>query len=163
VFLRSEVKEYAPQPVTFQEVQSGENAMLGFNHMVRFDAGRHYVKAGYQIDFDDTRGGDFDYIGHKWLAGFQYTLPWQEIRVVYDFSLHHRDYRFRHSLLPLDDPNTRERSDDEMLNQVRFEWPLPWRKDLTAILDFQATNVRSNFAEFTYHRRVGTLALAWRF
>ena len=33
----------------------------------------------------------------------------------------------------------------------------------TAVLDFQAAHVRSNFAEFTYHRRVGTLALVWAF
>jgi tetratricopeptide (TPR) repeat protein len=163
-FLRSEVKEYAEKrPLPTQEFQDGENWMLGVHHVVRFEGGRHFVKGGYQIDFDDTRGRDFDYIGHKWLTGFQYTLPWQDIRLVYDFSMHFRDYRFRHAFLPLDDPDTRERNDHEMVNQVRFEWPVPWRKDLTAIADFQFTNVRSDIPVFTYHRRVVTLAIAWQF
>ena len=163
-FFRNEVKEYTEtRPHPAEEFQDAINWMFGLQHMARFNEGRHYVKAGYQVDFDDTRGRDFEYLGHKFLAGFQATLPWQEIRLIYDFAMHHRKYRFKHAFLPLDDPDTRARDDHDMVNQVRFEWPVPWGKNLTAILDFQATHVRSNFAEFTYHRRVGTLALVWAF
>lgn len=163
-FLRNEVKEYTEtRPLPQQEFQDAIHWMLGVQHMVRFRDGRDYVKLGWQGDFDDTRGRHYDYVGHKFLAGFQTTLPWRNIRLVYDFSMHHRNYRFRHLFLPLDDPDTRERDDHEMLNQVRFEWPLPWGRNLTAVLDYQDTKVRSNFAVFTYTRRVGTLALAWTF
>ena len=162
-FFRVDVKQYSEtRPFPSQEFQDGENWMLGFQHLMQFAAGRHYVKAGYQVDFDDTRGRDFDYIGHRFFGGFQYTVPWQGIRLVYDVSMHYRDYRFRHWFLPIDDPDTRERNDHELVNQARLEWPLPWAK-LTMIADFQATNVRSNIAAFTYHRRVGTLAIAWQF
>ena len=163
-YLRSDVKQYAEtRPLPSQEFQDGESYAFGFSHLMRFEGGKHYAKLGYQVNFDDTRGRDYDYIGHKWMAGFQYTLQWQDIRVVYDFSMRYRDYRFRHFFFPLDDPDTRERNDHDMVNQVRFEWTLPWRKDITAILDFQFTNVRSDIPALTYHRRVGTFALVWQF
>ena len=108
------------------ESQSGTNYLVGFLHMLRFGNDRHYLRGGYQFDYDDTDGRNYTYVGHRFLVGAQYTLPWYNIRLGYDFDMHYRNYLHANTVLPVTAPGTIERSDHEFTNIVRVEVPLPW-------------------------------------
>ncbi|MBI2554206.1 MAG: hypothetical protein HYV92_07260, partial [Candidatus Rokubacteria bacterium] len=156
--VRVESKEYSElRPIASQEFQDAENVLVGLLHVLRFDADRHFVKMGYQVDRDNTRGANFDYWGHRFLGGFQYTLPWWDVKLSYDYSLHYRDYLFRHSRFPESQPGTRERSDHEQSHAARIELPLPNNFRLAG--DYLATISRSNLAPFSYEREVFTLSV----
>jgi tetratricopeptide (TPR) repeat protein len=47
------------QDVTPPEIRDAINYMVGPMHFVVFDEGRHYVKLGYQFDYDDANGRDW--------------------------------------------------------------------------------------------------------
>lgn len=159
---RVDVKEYTEiRPLATAQFQDAVNWMVGGLHLVRFAQDRHFLKAGYQFDIENARGNDYAYMGHRFLAGAQYTLPWWNMRLIYDFGLHYRDYAHRHSVFPDDAPETKERSDHEYSHIARIEMPLP--KNFTLSLDYQATNQRSNLAVFTYRRNVYTLSLSWQY
>jgi len=129
--------------------------------LARFAQDRHLLKLGYQFDYEDSRGANLAYLGHKLLLGGQYTLPWHRIRLSYDVSLHHRDYLNKHSLFPEDDPGTRKRRDDEVSHLVRVDMPLG--SGFTVSADYQGTNQRSNLAPFTYSRNIYTLSVSWSY
>ncbi len=160
--LRGEVKEYSEvRPLARQEFQDGVNGMLGGVHVFRFEQERHNVKVGYEIDLENTRGRNFDYLGHRLLAGGLYTLPWHDIRLSYDYYVHIRDYRNKHSSLPVDSPDRRKRSDTEHGHAIRLAVPLP--RDFTLSADVQITRSRSNIPVYGYDREVFTLSLGWQY
>jgi len=159
---KAEVKDYLQLSTTeSEEVQDGNNYLLGLLHVFRFAQDRHLLKLGYQFDYEDSRGANLAYLGHKLLLGAQYTLPWHRIRLSYDFSLHHRDYLNKHSLFPEDDPGTRKRRDDDVSHLVRVDVPLG--SGFTVSADYQGTNQRSNLAPFTYNRNIYTLSVSWSY
>src|SRR5256885_1875098 len=98
-------------PPPRQEVRDAHNYMAGSLHLLRFAQDRHFVKVGYQIDWDQTDGRNYEYVGHRLSAGAQYTLPVGGVRLKYDFDVHLRDYRHRSSILPRYAPDTRRRAD----------------------------------------------------
>jgi len=53
-------------------------------------------------------------------------LPWQDIRLRYDFDVHLRSYLNKDAILPSTAPNTKKRSDEEMLHEFRVEYPVPY-------------------------------------
>lgn len=144
-----------------EERRSGQNVMAGFTHFVRFPGDRHLLKVGYQFDVDEADGRNFQYRGHRLLAGVQVTLPWRELRVRYDFDLHLRHYRHRHSLFPAAAPGTRRRADTEQTHIVALTIPLPG--DLTLVAEYQGTVARSNLDVFTFDRNVFSLSLVWSY
>src|SRR6185295_6174498 len=75
-----------------EELRDAQNYALGLTHFVRFEEDRHYLKLGYQFDRDDTVGRNYTYVGHRIVAGGQYTLPWQSLRLRYDLDVHTRVY-----------------------------------------------------------------------
>lgn len=157
-----ELKDFAQvPPLDREEVQDGNNYMIGLLHVFRFSQDRHLVKLGYQLDYEDARGANFEYLGHRVLASAQYTLPWYGIRLIYDFGIHVRRYLNKHSLYPEDDPGTRKRADHESSHLVRVEVPLPG--SFKAAFDYQGTNQRSNLAPFTYTRSLYTLSVTWTY
>src|SRR5262249_38730162 len=101
------------------------------------------------------------YLGHRFLVGGQYTLPWYGIRLSYDFSLHHRNYENKNSLYPEDDPGTRRRKDDQYTHLARVEMPLG--AGFAAALDYQGTIQRSNLAPYTYDRNIYTISVSWTY
>ena len=144
-----------------EEKRSGNNYMAGFTHFFRFEGDKHFVKLGYQLDRDDTVGNNFEYLGHRLLAGFQYTLPWGGARLRYDFDLHLRDYRHTNTLLPVTAPNTVARYDREYNHIVGLSVPLP--RDFTLLLEYQATVARSNLDVFAFDRNFFSLSLVWSY
>ena len=164
---RLEVKEYRevrPPPVA--EIQDAVNYLLGAVHFVRFDRDRHFVKLGYQIDLDDTRGRNYRYLGHRLLAGSQYTLPWGNIRLGYDFDVHYRDYLEPHTILPLGRAGTRERSDLDYTHTARLDVPLPWFTPDQAFFvtgEYIHKEVDSNLSVFSYDRNYVTVYFTWQY
>jgi len=162
VTLKAEIKEFVEKlPISRDEFQDGSNYMIGFVHLFRFAEDRHFIKLGYQCDFEDSEGRNYVYLGHRVLAGVQYTLPWNRVRLSYDFAFHHRYYENKNSLYPEDDPGTRRRKDDEYSHLIRVEVPLG--AGFTAGIDYQGTIQRSNLAPYTYERNIYTVSVSWTY
>jgi tetratricopeptide (TPR) repeat protein len=149
------------QPIVREESRDADNLMAGVQHFLRFAEDRHFLKLGYQFDWDHTEGRNYEYRGHRLLAGGQYTLPWRAIRLKYDFDLHLRGYVFPNSLLPSNDPGHRQRYDKEATHVFRVEVPLPY--DLTLSAEYLKTINVSNLEVFDYNRNVTSLILSWTF
>ncbi len=146
------------------DTRSGDNYMAGFLHFVRFAEDRHYVKIGYQFDWDDTgndEGRNWMYYGNRLSFGGQYTLPWQALRLKYDLDVHFRDYTYKNTLLPTYAPGSKWRQDQEVTNIVRAELPLP--RNFTLAAEYQVTRVFSNIEVFAYIRNVASLSLIWSY
>jgi hypothetical protein len=158
------------------EDRDARNFMIGLTHVFRFAQDQHYIRIGYQFDYEKADGRNYDYAGNRFLAGGQYTLPWGSTRLRYDFDLHERHYRHANTLLPVVNPGSREREDFEQTHVVRVEQvlfknlgpsaigcaptaPCP----LTLAAEFQRTMAESNLAIFTYNRNVFSLTLSWQY
>jgi tetratricopeptide (TPR) repeat protein len=168
VFGRYQSKFFDREPGTpARVVRDADNWMVGALHLIRFQSDAHFVKLGYQFDYEDAWGRDFQYRGHRLLAGGQYTLPWKAIRLKYDIDAHLRDYLHANLLTPLSAPNEKRRQDEEIVNTVRAEIPLGntcVRKDdcigWTLAAEYQRTDAHSNIPVFDYTRNVFSLILS---
>jgi hypothetical protein len=163
VFGRYQNKEFGegvPAPPK-QEVRNADNLMAGLVHLLRFAQDRHFLKAGYQFDYEAAEGSNYAYRGHRLITGGQYTLPWYGIRLRYDLDVHLRDYWNRNTLLPTTSPGTLKRRDREITNVARAELPLP--HGLTLSGEYQSTLNISNLAVFDYTRNVFSLILSWTY
>jgi len=163
VFGRYQNKEFDERvpPLPKQEVRDADNYTIGALHVLRFAQDQHFLKGGYQFDYEDTEGMNYAYYGHRLLAGGQYTLPWYGIRLKYDLDVHLRDYVHRNNILPTYAPGTKERFDAEVTNVVRAELPLPYNLTLSA--EYQLTRNLSNIEVFHYARNVVSMILSWRY
>jgi len=164
---RYKEKESVPQVVIPSELnQDATNWLVGAIHFVRFDRDRHFIKGGYQLDVEQAKGSDYSYVGHRFLLGGQYTLPWNDIRLIYDFDLHYRDYLHNNLLLPTAAPGSKERNDKEYTNTFRAEVPLPWFfKSQTLFVTAEYTNkiVDSNLDLYSYGRNYGAIYFTWQY
>ena len=143
------------------ENRDGNNWMIGGTQLFRFSEDRHYLKIGYQFDWDDTVGQNYEYTGNRITAGGQYTLPWYAIRLKYDLDVHFRNYQNPNTLFPTSAPGTTRRRDTEIVNIVRAELPLP--RSFTLAFEYQSTVNMSNLALFDYTRNVYTMMIAWSY
>ncbi len=158
---RTRIKDFSQPNIPPEEDRDATNFMVGGTHFFRFEQDRHYVKFGYQYDVDDAEGANWDYYGHRFLVGGQYTLPWGDIRLRYDLDVHLRNYRNKNSLLPVTAPNTTRRDDQEIINLVSIAKDLS--DNVTVSLDFLFDDNISNLDVFNYTRNVFSLSLTWRF
>ena len=162
VFGRYQRKDFIERQQTARaEIRDADNWMAGFQHFLRFAEDRHYLKLGYQFDYEDADGNDWAYRGHRILAGAQTTLPWWGIRLKYDFDVHLRNYIFPNTILPSNNPGRERRFDEEFNHAVRAEVPL--RAGLTFVLEYLSTDSHSNLDVFSYRRNVTSASLAWSF
>ncbi len=167
---------YASPGQLADEDRDARNWMVGLTHVFRFAQDKHYIRVGYQFDYEKADGRNFTYAGNRFLAGGQYTLPWGSTRLKYDFDLHERHYLHANTLLPVVNPGTREREDFEQNHVVRVEQvlaanigpasigcaptaPCP----LTLAAEYQRTVAESNLAVYTYNRNVWSLTLSWQY
>jgi tetratricopeptide (TPR) repeat protein len=135
------------------------NWIVGPVHVFRFASDRHLIRIGYQFDYEDARGSDWAYVGHRILTGGQYTLPWGETRLRYDYEVHFVDYPHTQAVFPVTAPNTMKRHDTEQLHEFRAEKPLS--NTLTLSAEYLGTFSQSNLAVFNFHRNVFSLILTW--
>ena len=160
--MRLQTKEFsADSNIAPEERRDARNWMAGLLHVLRFAGDRHLLRAGYQVDVEDADGRNFTYLGHRLLVGGQYTLPWWDMRLKYDYDVHFRNYTHAHSLLPVVNPASRERADTEQTHVFRVEQPLP--QSLTLALEWQASIARSNLPVFSFNRNVYSLTLSWQY
>jgi hypothetical protein len=158
---RYQSKEFDEAPSTPDESRDADHWMVGGQHFLRFADDRHFLKLGYQFDWEDADGRNYAYDGHRLLAGAQATLRWRQIRLRYDFELHLREYRHPHTLEPSGDPGHRRRDDKEFTHAVRLELPLPG--NLTLAAEYLKIVNDSNLAVFDYSRQVTSLTLFWTY
>ncbi len=138
------------------------NYMAGLIHFFRFQADQHYIKLGYQIDWEDAQGSNWTYLGHRFLVGGQYTLPWGDIRLRYDLDAHLRDYRNPHTFLPGGcAPCTTHRSDKELTHVFSASKDLPG--NITLSLEYLLDMNISNLALYDYTRNVVSFSVSWRY
>jgi tetratricopeptide (TPR) repeat protein len=143
------------------ENRDASNWMIGGAQFFRFSEDRHYLKIGYQFDWDDTVGSNYEYVGNRITAGGQYTLPWYAIRLKYDLDVQFRNYQNPNTLFPTSSPGTTRRRDTEIVNIVRAELPLAW--SVTLAFEYQSTINNSNLALFAYTRNVYTMMISWSY
>ncbi len=167
---------YATPGQLADEDRDARNWMVGFTHVFRFAQDKHYVRVGYQFDYENTDGRNYAYAGNRVLAGGQYTLPWGSTRLKYDFDLHQRHYLHANSLLPVVNPGTREREDTEQNHVFRIEQLLAKNLGPTSIgcaptapcplslaAEYQRTVADSNLAVYSFNRNVWSLTLSWQY
>jgi tetratricopeptide (TPR) repeat protein len=170
-FFRYQHKEFFEEdPAQLRdEFRDAHNYMAGALHLLRFAQDRHLIKGGYQLDVEDAQGRNYSYLGHRFLVGGQYTLPWYGIRLFYDFDVHLRNYLNANSVLPTYAPGTNERFDEELNNSVRAELPFAgpalWgaATRMTLSASYQNTIANSNIEVFDYTRNVYSLTLSWAY
>jgi len=159
-YQRKDFNEEPPRPVQ-RDIRDANNYMGGFLHLLRFADDRHFLKAGYQLDYEDTEGANFEYLGHRVLLGAQYTLPWASIRLKYDFDVHIRGYSNTNTVAALTGEGSKRRHDEEFTNIFRIEVPLP--AGFTVSGEYQSSINQSNVAVFDYSRNVVSLTLSWTY
>ncbi len=167
---------YASAGQLLDEDRDARNWMVGLTHVFRFAQDKHYIRVGYQFDYEKADGRNFSYAGNRFLTGGQYTLPWGSTRLKYDFDLHQRHYLHANSLLPVVNPGTREREDFEQNHVVLVEQVLAANLGpasigcasnapcpLTLAAEYQRTVSDSNLAVYSYNRNVWSLTLSWQY
>lgn len=142
--------------------RDAHNYMAGLIHFFRFQADQHYIKLGYQADWEDAQGSNWSYLGHRILVGGQYTLPWGAIRLRYDLDAHLREYRNAHTFLPGGcAPCTTERSDQQLTHVISASKDLPG--NLTLSVEYLLDMNISNLPLYDYTRNVVSFSVSWRY
>jgi tetratricopeptide (TPR) repeat protein len=167
---------YATRGQLVDEDRDARNWMVGLTHVFRFAQDKHYIRVGYQFDYENADGRNYGYAGNRFLAGGQYTLPWGSTRLKYDFDLHQRHYLHANTLLPVVNPSSREREDAEQNHVFRIEQVLAKNLGPTAIgcaptapcpltlaAEYQRTVADSNLPVFSFNRNVWSLTLSWQY
>lgn len=160
---RLQGKDYMNQDslITTADNRDATNYMAGFTHFLLFEGGRHYLKAGYQFDYDSAQGENWSYVGNRFLAGFQYVLPWWELRFRGDFDIHLPGYTNRNTLFPITAPGTIHRWDRNISTQVSLAKDLP--RNITVAVEYSYNRNISNLAVFDYDRNVVSLSVSWKY
>jgi tetratricopeptide (TPR) repeat protein len=148
-------------PIPPQENRNGIDYMLGLSHVMQFLDGKLQGRLGYQFDWDNTRGSDYQYVGNRVIAGAQYTLPWFGITVSDNFDVWLRDYLNVNAVFPITAPGTVERFDTQYTNVLSIGLPLS--HGLSLSLDWQYINQQSNIDVFAYKRNVVSLIMTWTY
>ncbi|HEY6199791.1 MAG TPA: surface lipoprotein assembly modifier, partial [Candidatus Binatia bacterium] len=142
--------------------QDALNNTVGWLHFFLFEKSRHYIKIGYQYDDENARGRNWDYRGHRLLAGFQYTLPW-DVRFRYDLDYHWRYYVHRNTLHPESTPPLVRRRDNEPIHLVGVAKDFRFVVPFTAAVEYFYDRGHSNIDLYDFRRHNVTMSLAWHF
>lgn len=158
-----QVKEFYNQTTLVEKAENRDslNYLAGIIHFFRFEADRHFIKLGYQFDYEAAEGNNWSYLGNRFLLGLQYTLPWGDIRLRNDFDIHFRAYTFPHSFLPLGNAPSIHRSDQEIVNLLTASKDFPG--NITVSVEYLLDVNVSNLALYDYTRNVVSLSVSWRY
>jgi tetratricopeptide (TPR) repeat protein len=165
VEVRLQVKDFFDdEDLVPEEVRDGFNYLIGAVHLLLFEEGRHFIKMGYQFDYDAAEGQNWAYTGHHLIFGAQYTLPWQDIRLRYELDFHQRFHTRHNSLIPVEAPGTIRRRDREAIHLFSVAKDFVFKsQNFTAALEYLFDDNDSNLAPYAYNRHVVTSSLTWRF
>ena len=141
-----------------REIRDAKNYMVGATHFFLFEKGRHYLKLGYQYDAELAEGENWSYRGNRLLTGFQYTLPWWDVRFRYDLDFHWRHYQNR---TIFDSTPLAHRRDRQPLHLTGIA--KDFLENFTVAIEYLFDQGRSNVAPFDYRRHIVTTSFAWRF
>ena len=163
--MRVQVRDFFDdENIVPEEVRDGFNYLVGATHFLLFDEGRHFIKIGYLFDYDATEGKNWEYTGHHFIFGTQYTLPWEDIRLRYELDFHQRFYSHANSLIPVEAPGTIRRHDREAIHLFSVVKDFVLKSHhFTASLEYLFDSNDSNLAPYAYDRHVVTSSLTWRF
>ena len=156
--------------------RDAENWMIGGTHVFRFAEDRHYIRVGYQFDYEKADGRNYTYAGNRFLAGGQYTLPWGSTRLKYDFDLHQRHYLHANTLLPAVNPargSARTSSRTTSSGSSRSS-PRTWGRPRSAARRPRPVRSRSppstsgrsrtpTWRSYSFNRNVWSLTLSWQY
>jgi tetratricopeptide (TPR) repeat protein len=148
-------------PIPPQENRNGTDYMVGASHVMQLLNGKVQTRLGYQFDYDDTKGIDYQYVGNRVFAGASYTLPWFGITVSDSFDVWLRNYLNINAVFPITAPGTVERFDTQYTNVLSLGLPLSHGMSLS--LDWQYINQQSNIDVFAYKRNVVSLIMTWTY
>jgi len=160
-FMHEKTLPYINGQRATSENRDALNYMIGFTHFFRFQADRHFIKLGYQFDYEAAKGDNWSYLGHRFLVGGQYTLPWWGIRLRYDLDAHLRDYGNLNTLYPVACAPCIHRSDKELTHLFSISKDLPWNVTLSA--EYLRDQNISNLAVYDYTRNVISINVSWRY
>lgn len=148
-------KNFYEDPLYGEDNRNANNDEVGFVHFLRFNQGKHFLKAGYFYDREFAKGDNWDYQGNKGLAGLQYTLP-KDIRFNFDFE--YKNYHYDHSNI--------------FFGMYRrdiyrnFTWGLSKDigkdKNMTVSLEYSRTINSSNIALYDYKKDLVSVGVDWR-
>ena len=165
--LRYQFKRFLNQHlVTSADNRDANNYMGGFLHFWQFEGG-HYLKGGYQLDYEAAVGTNWKYLGNRFALGGQYTIPWRDpwwdlglrLRVDADYQI--RNYTHQNNYLPLVSAPSVYRRDGELNVIASLAKDLP--NNLTLALENLYTQNTSNIPVYGYNRNVISLSLSWRY
>ena len=166
VLVRYQVKEFFREPgdndPRFKsESRDAFNFMTGFVHAFRFANDQFLFRLGYQYDHEAADGAAFSYGGHRFLTGWQATLPWWDITIRHDYDIHWRDYKNAQVLFTDDNGNLSRRDDRQRTHLVQVSKPLPYNLTLTA--QYQHIDNDSDIPLYDYSKNVFTGLLTWSY
>lgn len=155
-----------------QEKRDGQNHLVGATHVKLFAGGRHFVRVGYQAEYEDTQGSDYRYVGNKASFGFQVTGPWEvRFQAGYDFQFraYPRTNRLAAALNQLKAegsdvegaPFRKLRRDSDHVFTASLSRDFP--HGFNAALEFFKERNSSTFSLFDFDRNVVTFSVGWKY
>ena len=165
--LRYQFKSFLNQHLqTTADNRDANNYMGGFLHFWQFEGG-HYLKGGYQLDYEAAVGTNWKYVGNRFALGGQYTIPWRDpwwdlgLRLRVDLDYQFRNYTHQNDYLPVGSAPSVYRRDKEMNIIASLAKDLP--NNLTLALEYLYTQNDSNVPVYGYNRSLVSLSLSWRY
>lgn len=148
------LKEFAQHPTILEDDRDASNHEAGVIHYLRYDEAKHYIKAGYVFDMDTAQGNNWDYLGHRFLVGFQYTLP-MNIRANVDCERKATRYTNADSFYGENRRDTSKALTASLSKRLTPVW--------TASLEYSRHRNASNLAQFDYSKALYSLGVsgAW--
>src|SRR5262245_14189450 len=144
-----------------QDNRNGTDYMVGLSHVMQFLDGKLQTRLGYQFDWDDTRGTNYQYVGNRVIAGASYNLPWLGITVSDNFDVWLRNYLHINAVFPITAPGTVERFDTQYTNVLSIGMHM--RQGLSQSIDWLYNTHASHIDVFAYKRNVVSLIMTWTY
>jgi len=138
-------KNFFNQPLNIAaENRNASNYSVGYMHYVYVRQQRGYVGLGYSFDIDNTRGSNWDYFGHRFLATILYPLgKGIGFRFYGDYYL--QNYRNVHTIFGV------KRDDKTLTLSPMLTYDTKW---VTLQLHYTHVRAISNVAIYDYNRNI---------
>jgi tetratricopeptide (TPR) repeat protein len=138
-----------------KERRDAFNHRVGPIHYMYFDRQRYAINFGYNYDREDAYGDNWKYSGHRAIAGFLITLPW-DIRARESFEYHARFYDGGQNSI-----FGKIRKDQEYISL--FSLSKDVTPQMTVSLEHLWDSNGSTIGDYRFRREVISLGLTWRY